>query len=435
MTHSNADNNDSSNIDRAIEEATRCQPQGHSTRAVHGGTKRKKAFSSLTTPIVQSATFTFTDTQDLCDFMDKKVWGEGLDREEYGRYGNPTVWAVEDRLAALDGGEDAALYSSGMAAVTSLLLTVLRSGQHIVMTNDCYRRTRSFCQNFLTKFGVETSVVEMGDYAAMEAAIIPGKTRFIISETPTNPYLRVADIPQIVALAKKYKVLTMIDATFATPVNLRPIEHGIDFVLHSATKYLSGHNDLLSGVLIGSKERLKPIKDMRGVLGNVMDPQSAWLLERGIKTLGVRVKQQNDTALAVARFLENHPKIDRVYYPGLPSHPDYEVAKHLMTGFGGVVSFEVSGNLKTTGDFIDQCRIPYIAPSLGGVESLIEQPALVSFYELTTEERLKVGIKDNLVRFAVGIEDSDDIIADLSQALDSIPERYVASVWEKRFRQ
>jgi cystathionine gamma-synthase len=427
--------NTPNSIDRAIEEATRCRPQGSSTRAVHGGTRRKKAFSALTTPIVQSATFTFTDTQDLCDFMDKKVWGGELDREEYGRYGNPTVWAVEERLAALDGAEDAALYASGMAAVTSLLLTVLRAGQHIVMTNDCYRRTRAFCQTFLTKFGVETSVVPMGDYAAMEAAIIPGRTRFIISETPTNPYLRVADIPRIVALAKQYRLLTMIDATFATPVNLRPIEHGIDFVLHSATKYLSGHNDLLAGVLVGSKERMKPIKDMRGVLGNVMDPQAAWLLERGIKTLGVRVQQQNRTALAVARFLENHPKIDRVYYPGLPSHPDYEVARRLMGGFGGVVSFEVAGDLKSTGDFIDRCRIPYIAPSLGGVESLIEQPSLVSYYELTTEERLKVGIKDNLVRFAVGIEDTDDIIADLSQALDSIPERYIAGVWEKRFRQ
>ncbi len=430
------DNNPQNNpIDKAIEDATRRPSQGHSTRAVHGGTTRKKPYSSLTTPIVASATFTFEDTQDLCDFMDRKIWGDGLDREEYGRYGNPTVWAVEDRLAALDNAEDAALYSSGMAAVTSLLLTVLRSGQHIVMTNDCYRRTRQFCTGFLAKFGVETSVVEMGDYDAMEAAVIPGKTRFIISETPTNPYLRVADLARINQIAKKHKLLTMIDATFATPINLRPIEYGIDFVLHSATKYLGGHNDLLAGVLVGSKDRLKPIKDVRGVLGNVIDPQPAWLLERGIKTLGVRVKQQNETAQTVAEFLENHPKIDRVYYPGLESHPDYAIAKQQMTGFGGVVSFEVSGDLKITSDFIDRCRIPYIAPSLGGVESLIEQPSLVSFYELTTEERLKVGIKDNLVRFAVGIEDTDDIIADLSQALDGIPERAVSQAWQERFRQ
>ena len=407
---------------------------GSSTEAVHAGTRRKKAYSSLTTPIVQSATFTFEDTADLCDFMDKKIWGEGHDREEYGRYGNPTVWAVEERLAALDHAEDAALYSSGMAAVTSLLLTVLKPGQHIVMTNDCYRRTRQFCQTFLKKFGVETSVVPMGDYDALEAAVIPGKTRFIISETPTNPYLRVADLARIAEIGRYHKCLTMIDATFATPVNLRPIEYGIDFVLHSATKYLSGHNDVLAGVLVGSKDRMKPLKDARGVFGNVMDPQAAFLLERGIKTLGVRVRQQNETALAVARYLEAHPKIDRVYYPGLESHPDHRVARQQMNGFGGVVSFEVSGDLETTSLFIDRCRIPYIAPSLGGVESLIEQPALVSFYELTTEERLKVGIKNNLVRFAVGIEDTQDIIDDLDQALAGIPDRKLETVWENRFR-
>lgn len=408
--------------------------QGSSTRAVHAGTQRRKAFSSLTTPIVQSATFTFEDTADLCDFMDKKIWGDGLDREEYGRYGNPTIWAVEERLAALDGAEDAAIYSSGMAAVTSLLLTVLKSGQHIVMTDDCYRRTRQFCLTVLKKFGIETSVVPMGDYEALEAAIIPKKTRLIISETPTNPYLRVADLERLVEIAKANRVLTMIDTTFATPVNLRPVEWGIDFVLHSATKYLGGHNDILAGVITGRADRLKALKDSRGVFGNVIDPQAAFLLERGIKTLGIRVQQQNRSAQAVAEFLESHPKIERVWYPGLESHPDYEVARSQMTGFGGVVSFEVAGSLEDTSLFIDRCRIPYIAPSLGGVESLIEQPALVSFYELTTEERLKVGIKDNLVRFAIGVEDTDDIITDLDQALAGIPDRRLEVAWEARFR-
>ncbi|QPC81010.1 PLP-dependent transferase [Phototrophicus methaneseepsis] len=408
--------------------------QGSSTRAVHAGTQRRKAFSSLTTPIVQSATFTFEDTADLCDFMDKKIWGDGLDREEYGRYGNPTIWAVEERLAALDGAEDAAIYSSGMAAVTSLLLTVLKSGQHIVMTDDCYRRTRQFCLTVLKKFGIETSVVPMGDYEALEAAIIPKKTRLIISETPTNPYLRVADLERLMEIAKASRVLTMIDTTFATPVNLRPVEWGIDFVLHSATKYLGGHNDILAGVITGRADRLKALKDSRGVFGNVIDPQAAFLLERGIKTLGIRVQQQNRSAQAVAEFLESHPKIERVWYPGLESHPDYEVARSQMTGFGGVVSFEVAGSLEDTSLFIDRCRIPYIAPSLGGVESLIEQPALVSFYELTTEERLKVGIKDNLVRFAIGVEDTDDIIADLDQALAGIPDRRLEVAWEARFR-
>lgn len=413
--------------------SNRNNSQGNSTRSVHAGANRQKAHNSLNTPIVQTATYTFENTAALCDFMEKKVWGEGQDRQEYGRYGNPSIWAVEERLAALEGAEDAALYSSGMAAITSLLLTVLKSGQHVVMTDDCYRRTRQFCQTTLKKFGVETSVVPVGDYDALEAAMRP-ETRFIISETPTNPYLRVADLERIVKIAKEHKALTMIDTTFATPINLRPIEWGIDFVVHSATKYLGGHNDVLAGVICGGAGRIKALKDARGVFGNVVDPQAAFLLERGIKTLGVRVKQQNESAQAVAEYLEQHPKIDRVYYPGLASHPDHEVATKQMTGFGGVVSFEVAGDLDTTGDFVDRCEIPYIAPSLGGVESLIEQPALVSFYEKTTAEREALGIKNNLVRFAIGIEDVDDIINDLDQALAGIPERELSDIWEIRFR-
>lgn len=408
---------------------------GDSTRAVHAGTKRSKAHHSLTTPIIQSATYTFEDTNDLCQFMESKTWGDGShDREEYGRYGNPTVMAVEKRLAALEGAEDAALYSSGMAAITTLLLTVLKAGQHIVMTDDCYRRTRQFCLTVLGKFGIETSVVPVGDYEALEAAIEKGRTRFIISETPTNPYLRVADLKKLVQIAKDNRCLTMIDTTFATPINLRPIEWGIDFVVHSATKYLGGHNDVMSGVILGDASRIKALKDARGVYGNVVDPHAAFLIDRGIKTLGLRVKQQNETALRVAQYLESHSKIQRVWYPGLASHPDHEVATRQMTGFGGVVSFEVAGDLQTTSDFIDRMQIPYIAPSLGGVESLIEQPALMSFYEKTTAERLALGIKDNLVRFAIGIEDADDIIADLEQALSCIPERELSDIWEIRFR-
>ncbi len=260
----------------------------------------------------------------------------------------------------------------------------------------------------------------MGDYAAMQAALSPKMTRFIISERPTNPYRRIADLARIAQLGKQYRVLTLIDSTFATPINQRPLEWGIDFVVHSATKYLSGHNDLLAGVVVGRADRIKALRDGRGVLGAVVDPQNAYLLDRGIKTLGVRVQQQNKTALAVARYLESHLRIDRVWYPGLPSHPDYTTAAAQMSGFGGVVSFEVAGDLATTSRFIDRLRIPYIAPSLGGVESLIEQPALMSYYEKTTEERLALGIKDNLVRFAIGIEDTDDILNDLDQALSGL---------------
>lgn len=391
--------------------------QGSSTRAVHGGAQRRKAFSALNMPIVQTATYTFSDTQELIDYMERKTWGDGDDREEYGRYGNPTVAAVERKLAALDGGEDAVLYASGMSAVTSLLLSVLPADAHIVMTDDCYRRTRQFCQTFLKRLGIETTVVPMGDYAALEAAIIPRKTRFIISESPTNPYLRVADLERIAAIGRRNRVLTMIDSTFATPINQRPLEWGIDFVVHSATKYLSGHNDLLAGVVVGRADRIQALRDARGVLGGIVDPQNAYLLDRGIKTLGVRVRQQNSTALAVAQFLEAHPAIERVWYPGLASHPDHAIAAAQMTGFGGVVSFEFAGDLQAASRFIDRLTIPYIAPSLGGVESLIEQPALMSYYEKTSEERLALGIKDNLVRFAVGIEDCADLLADFEQAL------------------
>ncbi len=301
--------------------------------------------------------------------------------------------------------------------VTSVLLATLPTGAHVVMTDDCYRRTRQFCQTYLARLGIETSVVPMGDYAALEAAIRPGRTRFIVSESPTNPYLRIADLQKIAALGKQYRIRTLIDATFATPINIRPLEWGIDLVVHSATKYLAGHNDLLAGVVVGQGSLIQAIREARGILGGVVDPQNAFLLERGLKTLALRVRQQNATAEAVATYLASHSRIDRVWYPGLPSHPDHAVAAAQMSGFGGVVSFEVRGDIQDTSRFIDALRIPYISPSLGGVESLIMQPAIMSYHDLSPEERLGLGIKDNLVRFAVGIEDTEDILNDLEQAL------------------
>ena len=404
--------------------------EGASTQAVHGGAPRGKGFHSITTPIVQSATYTFENTGKLIEFLDKKVYGGELDREEYARYGNPSIWSVEKRIAHLEAGEDAAVYPSGMSAVTSLFLTVLKPDTHIVMTDDCYRRTRQFCLTTLKKFGIETSVVPMGDDDALEAAIIPKKTRFIFTEMPTNPYLRVANLAYIAALGRRYRAITLVDSTFATPINLRPLEYGIDFVMHSATKYLGGHNDILAGVIVGNKARIKALQDARGMFGNVIDPHQAYLLERGIKTLAVRVRHQNESGLKVAKYLQQHPKIERVFYPGLESHPDHSIAKAQMSGFGGVVSFEVAGGLETTGDFIDRLQIPYIAPSLGGVESLIEQPAYVSYYDLSREEREQLGIGDNLVRFALGIEDADDILADLEQSLEAVSTRLAVSKTE-----
>jgi cystathionine gamma-synthase len=394
---------------------------GPNTLSVHGGDTRERAHQAIPMPIIQTATYAFADTADLVNFMQQKSWGNGLEgREEYGRYGNPTVQAVERKVAALEGAGDAVLFSSGMAAITSLLLASLPTGAHIVMTDDCYRRTRQFCGTFLKRLGIDTSVVPMGDYEALEAAIIPKQTRFLISESPTNPYLRCVDLERLAQIGQKHKVRTIIDSTFGTPINQRPLQYGIDYVTHSATKYMGGHHDLLAGVVVGRKDRIAALRDARGVLGGIVDPQNAYLLERGLKTLGLRVAQQNATAMIVAEYLEAHPNIERVWYPGLASHPDHDVARKQMSGFGGVVSFEVRGALEETSKFIDALEIPYIAPSLGGVDSLIEQPALMSFFEKTTEERLELGIKDNLVRFAIGVEDAADIIADLAQALKVI---------------
>jgi cystathionine gamma-synthase len=400
--------------------------RGPSTEAVHAGTARPNAYHSLTVPVVQTATYTFEDTADLCAFQEARMWGGAQNgtaplggRIEYGRYGNPTLAACEAKLAALDHGEDAILFASGMAAVTSVLLAMLPAGAHIVIGDDCYRRTRQFCLTFLKRLGIGTTVVPMGDFTALEAALQPN-TRLIISESPTNPYLRVVDLARLVEIARRHGVKTLIDSTFATPLNQRPLDFGIDLVVHSATKYLSGHNDLLAGVVVGRAGLIDSLHQSLGVLGGVSDPHNAALLLRGLKTLALRVQRQNENGQAVAEFLEGHPRVSRVWYPGLASHPDHAVARAQMLGFGGVVSFEINGALDDASRFVDALEIPIIAPSLGGCETLVEQPALMSYYELSTEERLAVGIKDNLVRLALGIEDADDLIADLAQALDGI---------------
>jgi len=349
--------------------------------------------------------------------MEAHMWGDETERTEYGRYGNPTLAAVERKLADLDGGEAALLFSSGMAAVTVTLLTWLSAGTHIVMTDDCYRRTRQFITKFLVRYGIEATQVPVGDYAALEAAIRPN-TRVLLSESPTNPYLRVVDVPRLVEIARRHGLKTVIDSTFATPINQRPLEFGVDLVIHSATKYLGGHNDLLAGAVVGSEYLMASLRETQGMIGAISDPNTAYLLLRGLKTLDLRVTRQNETGLKVARFMEGHPAVRRVYYPGLASHPDHAIAREQMSGYGGVISFELDGGLETTGRFIDALRIPYIGPSLGGVESLVGQVALVSYYELSSEERAGMGISDTLVRLAVGIESADDIIADLAQALD-----------------
>jgi cystathionine gamma-synthase len=384
-----------------------------STLSVHGGEARQKPGDSITDPIFCASTYTFEDTQSVIDYIE-----EDQQREEYGRYGNPGERVAERKLAALEGAEDAVLYASGMAAMVGLLMSKLSAGDEIIFFDECYHRSREFCSKHLARFGVKTLQVRACDYDAMEAAITP-KTRLLVSESPTNPHMSIVDLDRFGELGRKHQVETLIDATLATPFNLRPIDAGIDYVMHSVTKYLAGHNDLLAGVVAGTKEKLESVRNLRGIMGAINSPQNCYLLLRGLKTFELRINRHNENGQRVAEFLEAHPRIERVYYPGLASHPQHELARQQMRGFGGLITFLVKdADWRETADIVDAVRIPRIAPSLGGVESLIEQPLVMSYYQLKPEERAKFGIPDNMIRLSCGIENADDLIADLAQALN-----------------
>ena len=389
-----------------------------STEAVHAGIpSKRRPHHTLAPAIAQTATFTFSNTGDLEQYMR----GEDVDpeREEYGRYGNPTVRELERRMAALEGAEDSVAFSSGMAAITTALLTFTKAGDHIVLFNDCYRRTRQLVSTTLVRFGVEHSLIPAGDLEALARAVRPN-TRLVVGESPTNPYLYCVDLDKLVKVAHEAgRIRVLVDSTFATPVNCRPLDFGADLVVHSATKYLAGHNDVLGGLVCGANHLVSLLRDARGVLGSVLDPHAAFLIARGVKTLGVRIERQNETALAVARALEAHPRCEKVWYPGLPSHPSHVIATGQMAGFGGVVSFKVKGGRESASRVVDRCKIATIAPSLGGVETLIEQPAIMSYFELSPVELEHVGIDPALIRLSVGIEESGDIVEDMLRALDA----------------
>ena len=388
--------------------------RGGATRSVHAGELRQQEANAITTPIYQTATFWFKSSAEVIDFQEGR-----LDREEYGRYGNPTWRAVERKLSELEGGEETVLFASGMCAATTTFLQMLTPGSHLIVTSDCYRRTRQFIRQYLDRMGVETSVIDAADVGKFEAEIRDNTTIFF-TESPTNPFLRVIDVPEAVKVAHARGVKVVIDSTFASPVNHCPLEEGADLVIHSATKYLGGHNDLLAGTVTGSAELVDPIRKALGVLGGIIDSHAAWLLLRGLKTLSLRMDRHNQNGLAVAQWLENDPRVRQVWYPGLPSHPDHECAMRQMRGFGGVVTFEIDSDLAGAMRFIDATRVPYQAPSLGGVESLIELPVTMSYWDVPKEERLSMGITDSLTRLACGIEDPEDLIADLDQALSHI---------------
>ena len=388
--------------------------RGAATSSVHGGELRQQEANAITTPIYQTSTFWFKNSQEVMDYQEGKT-----DREECGRYGNPTWRAVERKLSELEGGEETVLFASGMCAATTTFLALLPSNSHLIVTNDCYRRTRQFIDEFLQRMGVSVSIIDPSDLGQFEAAI-RDETAIFFTESPTNPYLRVTDVPAFVEVAHARGVKVIIDSTFATPVNHRPLLDGADLVIHSATKYLGGHNDLLAGTVSGSREIIEPIRKALGVLGGIIDSHGAWLLLRGLKTLALRMERHNSNGLQVARHLEAHPKVRRVWYPALESHPDYAVAQRTMTGFGGVVTFEIETDLDGAIRFIDSTRVPYQAPSLGGVESLIELPVTMSYWDYDPEQRKAWGITDSLVRFACGIEAAEDLISDIDQALESV---------------
>ncbi len=391
------------------------QKRDISTDCVHAGEDRFKAHDSVTTPIIQSSTFVFRNSEEIRRYTK----GEHF-RYEYGRYGNPTQRAAENKLAKLEGAESAVLFASGMSAIINTLLAILKAGDHMVITDDAYGKTLTFCKNWLPKWGIECTVVGMDDYAAIEDAIRPN-TRLFFSESPTNPYLNIMDFSRLRDIKARHpELLVVSDSTFATPFNQRPLELGADIVIHSATKYLAGHNDILAGVVLGSAALVQEIVNFQKIMGGVIDPHCAYMLIRGLKTFSIRMERLNRSGETVARWLEAHPRVKRCYYPALESHPHHEVARREMKGCGAVVTFELDGDLQDACTVLDNLRLCYIGPSLGGCETLITHPATVSYYNCTREERYELGILDNLFRLSVGLEDPDDIMADLDHAFGKV---------------
>ena len=362
----------------------------------------------ITPPVVFSATYSFERSDDLIDVVRNRTG------YIYSRWDNPTVREVENALAKMEGYTDAVAFSSGMAAITSTLFGLLGPREKLVSIAT-YGETVRFISDFLPKMGVE---VERFGPDEIDRCIesLQDAARVLYLESPMNPLLRVVDIKPLAEHAHRHGVIVVLDSTFASPVNQHPLDLGVDIVIHSATKYLGGHHDLLGGFACMNEENRVPIWNMRRTLGGVMDPMSAYLVWRGMKTLGVRVARQNETAMSVAKFLEGHSKVVRVYYPGLPSHPDHEIAARQMRGFGGMVSFEIASDYEETKTFMDSLQAITLATSLGGVDTLATQPVTNTHASMSAQERKAAGIPDNLVRLSVGLEDAGLIIADLEAA-------------------
>ena len=378
------------------------------TEAVRGGGSLHKKNGPVTTPIYQTSTFEVTDNEE-------QLRVTPTDRF-YTRYGNPTNTVAENAIAELEGTDAALLFSSGMAAITTSILALVKAGDHIVAQRDIYGGVTKFLSQWLPRMGIETTFVDTNDIEHHERAIRPN-TRIVHIESPTNPMVRIVDLEKIAGLARKHKLISTIDATFGTPINCRPAEWGIDLVLHSGTKYFGGHADIICGVAAGRRDRIDQIHHLRNTLGCCMDPHAAFLLLRGIKTLAVRVERQNQSALRIAEFLSQHPKVASVHYPMLKEHAQYQLAKKQMAGAGGVLSFEVEGNGADARRVVEALNLFTLAPSLGGVESLVSIPVLTSHAMIDPEQRKKMGVTEHMIRLSVGIEHVDDLIADLENGL------------------
>ncbi len=373
------------------------------TLAIHTGERPDKACGAISVPIYQTSTFVFEDIGKTRGY-------------DYSRTANPTRKVLEDTIARLEGGKAGFAFATGMAAETTAI-HLLKAGDHVISTDDVYGGTYRLFQSVMSGFGLEFTFMRLNDRDRIEKAIRPN-TRMIWLETPSNPLLSITDLGMVADIARRHNIMTVIDNTFASPYFLRPIEYGIDLVIHSTTKYLNGHCDVVGGAIVTTTDELSQrVQYLLNALGTCAAPFDCWLVLRGIETLPVRMRQHGENAMAVAKYLKAHPAVKRVYYPGLPSHPGHDIAKRQMKGFGGVVSFEVKGGIEAVHAFLRRVKIFHLAESLGGVASLAEHPASMSHASMPADIREKVGITEGLIRLSVGIENIEDLTEDLEQAL------------------
>jgi methionine-gamma-lyase len=387
------------------------RPKGLATELIHRGEETPVRADSVNVPIYETTTFLFESADEVREYQEGKV-----DKYLYSRYANPTIVVTEQKIAALDRAEAALVFASGMAATSTILWTFLRPGDQLLCSSAIYGGTFHLINDVLARFGVEVRFATLEEFAEPEA-LIGDRTRLCWIESPINPTLRCLDVARVAKACRAAGVLSVLDNTFASPINQQPLALGVDLAMQSATKYLNGHSDVTGGAVTGPSELVRKIDLMRRYLGGVMDPQAAFALARGLKTLPLRIARHNASAESIARFLDGDPRVTRVFYPGLASHPDHLIARAQMTGFGGMVTFEVPGGLDGASRVFDRLQLMRRATSLGGVDSLVSLPVLTSHYNYSDDDLERAGVTAGMVRVSVGLEDEADLTADLDQAL------------------